>query len=259
MRQQIQNLVGAGAANDAVGIEPEGAADRLAQHARRTFRIILQMRRRLLVDRHRLRRRSEGRFVGRQLEHLVARLRHRGLARRVGRNLENAGIRHGAGHLQLRIIGGSQASPFGGTVYRVAWLPTRADERTDAPASIRADLMFSRLLWPATETSSAAPSKAVSGTATISASGDSARAISAFQPETRMLHISTSVTMALSATRETTNTGKAAGWSARSTKGSRAMIFGAPSASSVIHHGVRLDGGGTRARSPLPFHTPSHA
>ena len=37
------------------------------------------------------------------------------------------------------------------------------------------------------DTSRAAPSKAVSGTATTSASGDNARAISAFQPETRTL------------------------------------------------------------------------
>ena len=112
---------------------------------------------------------------------------------------------------------------------------------------------------PAIDTSSAAPSKAVSGTATISASGASARAVSAFQPETRTLHISTSVTMALSATRETTNTGSAAGWSARSRNGSRAMIFGAPSASSAIHHGVRLEVAETSARSPFDFATASTA
>ena len=112
---------------------------------------------------------------------------------------------------------------------------------------------------PATDTSSAAPSNAASGTATISASGDSARAISAFQPDTRTLHISTSVTMALSATRETTNTGSAAGWSARSTKGSRAMIFGAPRGSSAIHHGLRLDVAETSARSPLDSATASTA
>src|SRR5258707_14451579 len=110
------------------------------------------------------------------------------------------------------------------------------------------DLIFCRLLSPATATNSAAPSKAVSGTATISASGDSARAISAFQPDTRTLHISTSVTMALSATRDTTNTGRAAGWSARSTNGSRAMIIGAASASNAIHHGVRLEVAETSAR-----------
>src|SRR3954452_19886770 len=99
--------------------------------------------------------------------------------------------------------------------------------------------MLSRLVASVvTEISSAAPSKAVSGTAMISANGDNARAISAFQPDTRTLHISISVTMALSATRDTTNTGSAAGWSARSTNGSRAMILGAPSASSVVHHAV---------------------
>src|SRR5271154_5781678 len=111
----------------------------------------------------------------------------------------------------------------------------------------------------ATDTSSAAPSKAVSGAATISASGDSARAISAFQPDTRTLHISTSVTMALSATRDTTNTGRAAGWSDRSTNGSRAMIFGAPSASSAIHQGVRPDVADTSARSPFDLATASTA
>src|SRR6201995_2238537 len=100
---------------------------------------------------------------------------------------------------------------------------------------------------------------AVSGTATISASGDKARVISAFQPETRTLHISTSVTMALSATRDTTNTGNAAGWSARSTNGSGAMIFGAPLASSAIHHGVRLEVAETSARSPFEEATASTA
>ena len=120
-------------------------------------------------------------------------------------------------------------------------------------------MIFSSRLAPEIDTRSAAPSKAVSGTATISASGDSARAVSAFQPETRTLQVSTSVTMALSATRDTTNTGSAAGWSARSTKGSRAMIFGAPLASSVIHQGVRLDEAETSARSPLDLATASTA
>ena len=50
--------------------------------------------------------------------------------------------------------------------------------------------------------------------------------------------ISTSVTIALSATRDTTNTGSAAGWSARWMKGRRAMIFGTPSRSSSCHQGV---------------------
>jgi len=106
VRQQIKDLIGAGAADDAVGIEPEGAADRLAQHPRGAFRIILQMRRGLLVDLDRLWRGAERRLVGRQLEHLAALFRHRALAGRVGRNIENAGIRHGSGHHQLRKMSG---------------------------------------------------------------------------------------------------------------------------------------------------------
>ena len=105
VRQQIEDFVRAGAADDAVGIEPVGAADRLAQHPRSAFRIVFEMRRRLLVDFLRLRRRPERGLVGGQLEHLAARLRHRRLAGRVGRNIEDAGIRHGAGHLQLRNFG----------------------------------------------------------------------------------------------------------------------------------------------------------
>ncbi len=41
--EQVEDLVRAGAADDAVGVEPEGAADRFAQHARGAFRIIFQM------------------------------------------------------------------------------------------------------------------------------------------------------------------------------------------------------------------------
>ena len=118
VRQQVEDFIRAGAADDAVGVEAEGAADRLAQHPRGAFRIVLQMRRDVLVNGHGLRRRPERRLVGRQLEHLAARLRHRGLARRVGRNIEDAGIRHGAGHLWLRVFWRRQdlAAPFGGTV-----------------------------------------------------------------------------------------------------------------------------------------------
>src|SRR4029450_6976887 len=98
------DLIRARAADDAVGVETEGAADRLAQHPRGAFRIVLQMISRALVEGHGLRRGPERGLVGRQLEHLAARLRHRGLARRVGRNIEDAGIRHGAGHLWLRVF-----------------------------------------------------------------------------------------------------------------------------------------------------------
>ena len=102
VREQIEDFVRTGAADDAVGIEPEGAADRLAQHARSAFRIVLEVVGGRLVGGNGLRRGAERRLIGRQLEHLAARLRHRALAGRVGRNIENAGIRHGAGHLQLR-------------------------------------------------------------------------------------------------------------------------------------------------------------
>ena len=102
VRQQIEDFVRARAADDAVGVEAVGAADRLAQHPRGAFRIVFEMRSRLLVDLDRLRRRPERGLVGRQLEHLAARLRYRRLAGRVGRNIETAGIRHGAVHLQLR-------------------------------------------------------------------------------------------------------------------------------------------------------------
>jgi hypothetical protein len=54
VRQQIEDFIGSGTADDAVGIEPEGAPDRLAQDARGTFRIILQMISRVPVGLDRL-------------------------------------------------------------------------------------------------------------------------------------------------------------------------------------------------------------
>ncbi len=62
-----------------------------------------------------------------------------------------------------------------------------------------------------TETSSAAPSKARSGTAITSASAPSACAAAVLQPATRTLQTSTSFTMASAAAREMTKTGAAAG------------------------------------------------
>jgi hypothetical protein len=62
-----------------------------------------------------------------------------------------------------------------------------------------------------TEISNAAPLKAWSGTATISASREAAWAASARQPVTRRLHTSTSVTMASGAARDITNTSNGAG------------------------------------------------
>ena len=109
----------------------------------------------------------------------------------------------------------------------------------------------------ASVTSKAAPSKARSGTAMKSASADSACAGPAPQPETRTLHTGASVAMASSATREITNTGKAAGWSARSTKGRRAMILGAESNSSALHQAPApaTAVAGTKPRSPFEVDT----
>ena len=72
-----------------------------------------------------------------------------------------------------------------------------------------------------------------------------------------MLQTSTSVTMASSAMRENTNTGSAAGWSARSTNGRRAMILGALSNSSAFHQAPApgTAKAGTRPRSPLESDT----
>src|SRR5262249_18277406 len=96
-------------------------------------------------------------------------------------------------------------------VERVAWLPTRAAERTVVPALTKAALIDSRLVSLGKVTSRAAPSKARSGTAMKSVSADSAFAGPTPQPETRTLHTAASVAIASAATRESTNTGKAAG------------------------------------------------
>src|SRR5262245_26548090 len=90
----------------------------------------------------------------------------------------------------------------------------------------------------------------------------SAIAASAFagpapQPETRTLQTAASVAMASGATRQITNTGKAAGWLGRSTKGRRAMILGAESNSSALHQApaAGISKAGTRPRSPLEADT----
>ena len=62
-----------------------------------------------------------------------------------------------------------------------------------------------------TERRSAAPSKAPSGTATTSASGETARAAAALQPDTFTLKTSTSFTIASAAGQEIPNTGSDAG------------------------------------------------
>ena len=91
-RQQIEQIVGAGAADDAGGIEPERAADRLAQLGRRAVRIILEMLADRVVGRDRLRARPERRLVGRQLEDLGD-ARRAALAGHIGVDVEHAGAR----------------------------------------------------------------------------------------------------------------------------------------------------------------------
>ena len=90
-----------------------------------------------------------------------------------------------------------------------------------------------------------------------SARQPTACAAATLQPATRTLHTSTSSTMVSAAARDTTNTGTAAGWSARSTKGNRAMIFGAESNSNAFHQAPApaTVKAGTSPRSPLESET----
>ena len=97
VRQIVQDFIGARAANDAVGIEAIGAPDGFAQRARGAFRIVFEMIGRGLVRGNRLRRRTERRLVGGELEHAAAQARA-ALARRVGCNIENALLRHWTRH-----------------------------------------------------------------------------------------------------------------------------------------------------------------
>jgi hypothetical protein len=100
--EQVQQFVGAGAADDAIRIEAEALADRLTQNARRAFRVVLKMRRAVLVRGDRLRRRAEWGLVGGQLVDF-GNAGSLALARGIGGNIENARTRHRTGHgLKLR-------------------------------------------------------------------------------------------------------------------------------------------------------------
>src|ERR1700728_3852466 len=90
----MQQIVGARAADDAVGIEPEGAPDRLAQVARRAVRIVLQMIGPGPIGGNGARARSERRLVRRQLEYLGDPRRF-ALAGHIGLDIEHAGPRLG--------------------------------------------------------------------------------------------------------------------------------------------------------------------
>ncbi len=67
--EEIEQIVGAGPAHDAIGIEPEGASDGFAQCARRPVRIVRQPVGDRPIGRDRVAARAERRLVGRQLEH----------------------------------------------------------------------------------------------------------------------------------------------------------------------------------------------
>ncbi len=158
------------------GIETESAPDRLAQIARRAVGIVLQMAGDGLVGRDRLRTRPERRLVGGQLVHLGD-ARRAALAGNIGLDLEHAGTR-GWGHAIViglsSLAEGRPGAPYSGS-HGCRRGPC---ERTEAPIPTkrRDDV---RCRPAATETSSAAPSNARSGTAVNSTSGATALAAAA--------------------------------------------------------------------------------
>ena len=90
--QQLDQLVGAGAADHALGIEVEAGADRLAQRPGTAVRVTVHDRDRRAQGRDRPGARPERRLVGRELDDI----RHAldlGLAADVGLDLQNAGAR----------------------------------------------------------------------------------------------------------------------------------------------------------------------
>src|SRR5262249_59182999 len=66
---EVQEVVGARAADDAARIEPERAPDRLAQRGRVAVGVVLQVFTDRVIGGDRLWARSERRLVRRQLEH----------------------------------------------------------------------------------------------------------------------------------------------------------------------------------------------
>src|SRR5262249_6351311 len=161
----------------------------------RAVGIILQMHRDFFVSLDGVRARSERRLVGRQLEHL-RHARRAALARDIRIDIEHAGTRLGIHAHRLSLVAPSRGGLYlEGTVWRLAWLPTRAFERREAPVPRNASATAS-IPPRATKISNAAPSKARSGTAMASASPARLSTDGALQPETRILHTSVSVTMA---------------------------------------------------------------
>ncbi len=97
MRQQVQQLIGAGAADNARRIESERPPDRLPQQSRGAVGIVVQGRSGRAIGLDRLLARAERRFVRRQLEHALDAGR-RALARHIGVDRQHAGTRFGTGH-----------------------------------------------------------------------------------------------------------------------------------------------------------------
>ncbi len=89
---QVQQIVRAGAADDAAGIEPEGAPDRFAQRGGGAVGIVLEMLGNRAIGGDCFRAGAERRLVRRQLEH-AGNAGCRALARDIGIDREHAGTR----------------------------------------------------------------------------------------------------------------------------------------------------------------------
>ena len=91
-RQQIEQIVGAGAAHDARRIEPEDRADRFAQFGGRTVRVVFQVLADRAIGGDGAGAGAQRRLVGGQLEDFGDAGR-RALARDIGGDIEHAGAR----------------------------------------------------------------------------------------------------------------------------------------------------------------------
>ena len=101
-RKEIEQIVRARPADDAVGVESIGAPDRFAQLGGRAVRVILQVLADGVVGRDRLRAWAKRRLVGRQLENLGD-ARRAALARHIGVDFKHARawLGTGGGHGSL--------------------------------------------------------------------------------------------------------------------------------------------------------------
>src|SRR5262249_33315786 len=135
---EVQEVVGARAADDAAGIEAERAPDRLAQRGRVAVGVVLQVFTDRVIGGDSPRARSERRFVRRQLEH-AGDAGCLALARHVGIDREYARTRLRTlqdGHFTLRKSptgGGAAARPRRGPSCRVPGLPPGAARLRRSP------------------------------------------------------------------------------------------------------------------------------